>query len=80
MSKQTIFPTVHGCVVVKFDVYSWLMDAFVIDFTITPPDLHGWGISQSIPVDNVDIDSDSGEISFSFIHEWADNAIGKLRV
>ncbi|MBY3789539.1 hypothetical protein HPQ32_14015 [Photobacterium carnosum] len=81
MSSQTIVPTPHGPVVIKYNQYDFLIDAMAVNLTLTPPDLFGWGVSQSIPINKIDTDVDqlNGELTLEFIGKWADNAIGKLR-
>ncbi|SKA52836.1 hypothetical protein [Photobacterium toruni] len=83
MSSQTIVPTPHGTVVVKYNQYDFLIDAMSVNLTLTPSDLFGWGVSQSIPINNIDVDTDmnqsSGELTLEFIGKWANNAIVKLR-
>ena len=71
MSNQT-FQTDHGVVTVKPRHFNWLINAFVIELKLTPPNLWGWGVTATLPEEMED------KVTQEFANAWAGEAIGKL--
>jgi len=66
------YETAYGIVTVKPRHYNWLVNAFVIELKLTPPNLWGWGVTATLPEEM------ENKITPEFAKQWASEAIGKL--
>ena len=71
MSNQT-FQTSHGVVTLKPLHFNWLVNAFVVELKLAPPNLWGWGVTVTLP------DEMEDKVAQEFAEQWATEAIGKL--
>ncbi|MCG9778711.1 hypothetical protein [Photobacterium damselae] len=65
------FTTEFGEVTTSIPYFNFQSPKKVIDITLTPPDLDGWGVTCSVPADT--------EINQQVCEQWASQAIQLIK-